>query len=86
MVNCIEDKNALFLHVGFRRRNTDKRDRFIAELRDVAKQRGLSFSVNKKRGKGGHATVYIGDRLTTLPSREIDPATAAKIRKHLGLA
>jgi hypothetical protein len=30
--------------------------------------------------------VYVGDELTTLPSREIDPKTARKIRKHLGLA
>lgn len=63
----------------------DKRDRFIAELRDEAKERGLSFRVDKSKGKGGHATVWIGDRFTTLPSREIDPKTAAKIRKGLGL-
>ena len=63
----------------------DKRDRFISELQDEAKARGLAFRVNKKRGKGGHATVYVGDKLTTLPSREIDPKTASKIRKHLGL-
>jgi len=30
--------------------------------------------------------VYVGNRLTTLPSREIDPKTARKIRKQLGLA
>jgi hypothetical protein len=28
--------------------------------------------------------VYLGDKLTTLPGREIDPKTARKIRKHLG--
>lgn len=63
----------------------DKRDRFIAELRDEAKAAGLSFRVNKSKGKGGHATVFVGDRFTTHPSREIDPKTAAKIRKGLGL-
>lgn len=63
----------------------DKRDRFIAELRNVAKARGLAFAVTKGRGKGGHALVWVGDRVTTLPSREIDPKTAAKIRKALGL-
>ncbi|MBY5763617.1 hypothetical protein HFO06_11010 [Rhizobium leguminosarum] len=63
----------------------DKRDRFIAELRDEAKERGLSFRVSKSKGKGGHATVWIGDRFTTLPSREIDPKTASKIKKGLGL-
>lgn len=63
----------------------DKRDRFIAELRKAAKERGVSFRVDKAKGKGGHAMVFIGDLFTTLPSREIDPKTAAKIRKHLGL-
>jgi hypothetical protein len=61
------------------------RDRFIAELRDEAKARGLPVRVETWRGKGGHAMVWIGDRVTTLPSREIDPKTARKIRKALGL-
>lgn len=64
----------------------DKRDRFIAEIRDEAKSKGLSFRVDFRKGKGGHAMVYVGSKLTTLPSREIDPKTARKIRKHLGLA
>lgn len=63
----------------------DKRDRFISQLRDEARARGLSFDVTKGRGKGGHAMIWIGDRVSTLPSREIDPKTAAKIRKTLGL-
>ena len=63
----------------------DKRDRFIGELRDEAKARGLSFSINTRRGKGGHAMVTVGGVATTLPSRESDPKTASKIRKHLGL-
>jgi hypothetical protein len=29
--------------------------------------------------------VFVGDKLTTVPSREIDPKTAKKIRKALGL-
>jgi len=47
---------------------------------------GLSFRVDYRKGKGRHAMVYVGDKLTTLPSREIDPKTARKIRKQLGLA
>jgi hypothetical protein len=62
-----------------------KRDRFIAELRQAAKERGLDFKVEKWRGKGSHAMVWIGDRVTTVPDREIDPKTASKIRKALGL-
>jgi hypothetical protein len=63
----------------------NKRDRFIAEIRDEASARNLSVRVEYRRGKGGHAMVFVGDRLTTLPSREIDPKTARKIRKQLGL-
>ena len=63
----------------------DKRDKFIADLRDEARKRGLSFRAEKWRGKGGHMMVFIGDRLITVPSREIDPKTARKIRKQLGL-
>jgi len=62
-----------------------KRDRFIAELRKTAHSRGLRFKVETWRGKGGHAMVWVGDKVTTLPAREIDPKTARKIRKALGL-
>ena len=63
----------------------DNRDRFVAELRKEAKRLGLDFRIDKRRGKGGHAVVFVGDRFTTLPSREIDPKTEMKIRKTLGL-
>lgn len=63
----------------------DKRDRFIAGIRADAAKRGLPFRLEKGRGKGGHAMVWIGHRFTTLPSREIDPKTARKIRKALRL-
>ena len=66
-------------------RAMSKRDRFIAELRKEAKARKLAFKIETWRGKGGHAMVYVGDKMTTLPSREIDPKTARKIRKALGL-
>jgi hypothetical protein len=29
--------------------------------------------------------VWVGDRVSTVPSRDIDPKTAAKIRRALGL-
>ncbi len=63
----------------------DKRDRFIAEVRSEANARGFPFRLEKGRGKGGHAMMWVGDRFTTLPSREIDPKTARKIRRALGL-
>jgi hypothetical protein len=33
----------------------DKRDRFIAEIREEAKRRGPAFRLDTRRGKGGHA-------------------------------
>lgn len=62
-----------------------KRDRFIAEVRQLAKARKLTVRLEQWRGKGGHAMIWVGDRVTTLPSREIDPKTARKILKTLGL-
>ena len=62
-----------------------KRDGFLADLRDEARDKGLIFEVSKRRGKGSHALVRVGDRVTTIPVREIDPKTARKIRKSLGL-
>lgn len=62
-----------------------KRERFIAQLKQLAAKKGLKFRQQIWRGKGGHAMIWVGDRVTTLPSREIDPKTARKILKHLGL-
>ena len=63
----------------------DKRSRFVAEIRREAKARGLPFRIDTGRGKGGHAILWVGERFTTLPSREIDPKTARKIRKALDI-
>jgi hypothetical protein len=43
----------------------DKRDRFVAEIRREARSKGLDFLVDYRKGKGGHAMVYVGDKLTT---------------------
>lgn len=47
----------------------DKRGRFVAEIREAPKARGLPFRIDTGRGKGGHAMIWVGDRFTTLPSR-----------------
>jgi hypothetical protein len=62
-----------------------KRDRFIDDLRKAAKDRGLSFKFEKWRGKGSHGMVWVGDKVATVPDREIAPKTASKIGKALGL-
>jgi len=56
-----------------------KRDSFLADLRDEAKAKGLIFEVSKRRGKGSHALVRVGDKMTTIPDREIDREKFGKI-------
>ena len=63
---------------------TNKRSRFLADLEELAAEKGLTYREETWRGKGGHAMVWVGDKVTTVPSREIDPKTAEKIRKALG--
>ena len=63
----------------------DKRSKFLRDLGNEAKAKGLPFRVEYWRGKGSHAMVFVGERITTVPSREIDPKTAKKIRKTLEL-
>jgi len=60
----------------------NKRDKFIAELREEARNRSLSLRIEYRRGKGGHAMVWVGECFTTLPSREIDPHTGAENQKE----
>ena len=48
----------------------DKRSRFLRELQDAAKKRGLAFRVETWRGKGGHAMVFVGDKLLDIESME----------------
>jgi len=62
-----------------------KRERFIAQLKQLAKDKRLTFRQEVWRGKGGHAMIWVDNKVTTLPAREIDPKTAKKILKALGL-
>jgi hypothetical protein len=64
---------------------SQKRDQFVAKLKKLARDKKLTFRQEKWRGKGGHAMIWVGDKVTTLPSREIDPKTAKKVLKALGL-
>ena len=62
-----------------------KRDSFLADLRDEAKAKGLIFEVSKRRGKGSHALVRVGDRDDDDSRPRDRPEDARKIRKSLGL-
>jgi hypothetical protein len=62
-----------------------QRDRFVAALREEAKAKRLPFAYTPKRDKGSHAKGTVGTAFTFVPDRDIDPKTAARIRKTLGL-
>ena len=60
------------------------RRELIKEIRKQARQRGLEFELDRKKGKGSHYLVRVGARKTTVPKR-ITPKLAAVIRRQLGL-
>lgn len=61
-----------------------KRNAFLRDLRQSAKELGLPFELDTKKGKGSHYRVKVGGRTTTVPS-SVTPALAKVIRKQLGL-
>jgi hypothetical protein len=63
-----------------------KDTRFIAEL-CATKPNGAGWNFARNHGAArGHSMIWVGkDRVTTVPSRMIDPKTERKIRKALGL-
>lgn len=61
------------------------REKLIRELRAYAKEKGMVFSVDRKKGKGSHYLVKLGDRVTTVQS-DINEGRARRIRKQLGVA
>lgn len=59
----------------------------LKRLRKVARQRGLRLKLVQERGKGSHATLYLGRRFTVMKDRrkEIGPGLLAKMLNDLGL-
>ena len=60
------------------------RREFLKTLRKEAKERDLEFEIDRKKGKGSHYMVRIGNRKTTVPKR-LTPTLARMTRKQLGL-
>ena len=60
----------------------------IKILRKVARERGLVLRLDRKRGKGSHFTLYLGDKRTIMKDRrkEIGPGLLKKTLTNLGLA
>ena len=62
----------------------EKRRNALRIIRDAAKVKGLSVTVDTKAGKGSHAKVTAGTRRTTIPKKVSDPLLKA-ILKQLDL-
>ena len=60
---------------------------FIKRVTDTGRKRGVAVWTDTKRGKGSHATLYYGSRLTVIPDRrrDIRPALLAEMLRQLGL-
>jgi hypothetical protein len=61
------------------------RVRLFAELKTDAERKDLPFLIEMPSARGGHALVFVGTEVATVPSREIDPRTEQRIRQALGL-
>lgn len=59
----------------------------IRRLRKLAHRRGLLMELRAERGKGSHATLRLGDRLTIIrnPKDELKTGTLHAMLKQLGL-
>ncbi len=40
------------------------------KLKRLGKQRGIAVTIEKRHGKGSHATLYFGDKRTTMKDRK----------------
>lgn len=60
---------------------------FIKRIRELAKEKGLHFEVDEKRGKGSHITLYYGDAKTVVrnPKDELKTGTLEAMKKQLGV-
>lgn len=60
---------------------------FIRKIKKFAKVRGIICIVSKKRGKGSHVTLYLGDKRTIVrdPKDELKRGTLNAMLKQLGL-
>ena len=64
-----------------------KGSEFIRKVQVLAKERGLPWRLDKKRGKGSHVTLYFGERVTVVrnPKDELKTGTLHAMCKQLGI-
>ncbi len=59
----------------------------LKRLKKIARERALRLALVRERGKGSHATLYLGERFTVIKDRkkEIGPGLLHKMLNDLGL-
>ncbi len=58
----------------------------LKKLKEKAKQEGVTFSIDSKRGKGSHATVFYNGRPSIVKLRGNVPiGTLCQVLKQLGV-
>lgn len=59
----------------------------MRRVRNWAKRNGVDVEFNAARGKGSHGTLYVGERKTTVKSRnhEIGPGLLRKMLSDLDI-
>ena len=64
-----------------------KGSELVRKIRKVGRRRGVPVELRMERGKGSHATLYYGDRLTVIRhlSDELRTGTTRAMLKQLGL-
>ena len=64
-----------------------KSKQFFESIRRLARERGLTVSLDKKRGKGSHALLKFGDRRTILKDlrKTVGPGLLRKMCRDLGI-
>jgi mRNA interferase HicA len=64
-----------------------KGSEFIRKIQALAKERGIGIRFVERRGKGSHATLYLGKRMTIVrnPKDELKSGTLHAMCKQLGL-
>ena len=56
----------------------------LADLKAYCRREKLAFRFDGRRGKGGHGTVFVADRFTTVQA-DLTPGRIEAILKQLGL-
>ena len=65
-----------------------KAHEFIKAIQKLGKARGVEVQLEKRYGKGSHATLYYGDKKTTVKDRrkEVGAGLLNAMLKQLGLS